>query len=168
MPLEQRHVSKQLVLPRKRGSARALPRGLSPTLLHVTPQVREHREALLPTALARQRFGTVAPLEVVPQTEHRLQRPELLVRLVAVASFEGAREPRRFPTRPARERVRSLELVPVGSHVHPKVGVAREALPAHLAEVEVLRQEFHRVQLHHVGFVVGSLREGKHVLRRGD
>jgi len=150
-------VSEQLVLPRKRGSARALPRGLSPTLLHVTPQVREHCKALLPTPLARQRFGTVAPLEVVPQTEHRLQRPELLVRLVAVASREGAREPRRLrarlATRPARERVRSLELAPVGAHVHPKVGVAREAFPAHLAEMEVLRQEFHRVQLHHLCFV---------------
>ena len=70
MPLEQRHVSQQLVLPRKRGPARALPRGLSPTLLDVAPQVRQHREALLPTPLAQQRLGTVAPLEVVPQTEH--------------------------------------------------------------------------------------------------
>lgn len=124
----------------------------------------------------------MAPLEVVPQTEHRLQRPELLVRLVTVAPLQGARKPRRLearlPTRLVGECLRGLELVPVRAHVHSQIRVAREAFPAHLAEVKVLRQQLHRVELHHVVVAVvvvevrrvqsRSLREREHVSRGGD
>lgn len=101
------------------------------------------------------------------------------MRLVTVASLQGARKPRRlqarFSTGFIRQRFRGLELVPVRAHVHSQVGVAREAFPTHLAEVKVLGQQLHGIELHHVVVVVvvrgvqrWSLRERERVFRGGD
>lgn len=154
--LEQRHVTEELGLPREAGAARAPPLGL-PAVLQMALQVRQDREALLVAAVAGVHLGAVTPLEVVLHADHRLQGPELLVRLVPVATDVRTREPSlRRPgdrrllrrRRRLREGLRRLELVAVRAHVHPQVRVALETLPADLAEMDVLGQDLHGVELH--------------------
>jgi len=153
--LKQRNVAEQLVLPRERGPARALPPALS-AVFGVALQIREHRKVLPVAPRARVHLRTVAPLEVVLQAHHRLQRPEPPVELVPVTAFERTREPHRAPCRAGfrrlRQCLRRLELVPVRAHVHAEIRVAPEAFPADLAEVDVLLEDFHGVELHDVVF----------------
>ena len=91
MAFEQSHVPKQLVLAREARAARALPPRLS-AMLEVVLQVRHNRKALLVAAITRVHLRTVASLEVVLHANDRFQRPEFLVRLVAVATVVRARE----------------------------------------------------------------------------
>lgn len=87
MPLEQGHVPEQLVLPREAGPAGALPLGVT-TVLHMAPQISQHREVLLVAPVARVHLRAVAPLEVILHADDRLERPELPVRLIPIAPAE--------------------------------------------------------------------------------
>lgn len=140
---------KKLIFPGKARPTRTLPSAF-PAVLQMALQIRHNREALLVAPVAGVHLGAVAPLEVVLHADGRLQRPELFVALVPVAAGEGAGEP--DPAGGAAgaglgKSRRGLELLTVGPHVHPEVGVPLEPLPTHLADVHMVGKQLHRVGL---------------------
>uniref|UniRef100_A0A7C9DCV7 Uncharacterized protein n=1 Tax=Opuntia streptacantha TaxID=393608 RepID=A0A7C9DCV7_OPUST len=153
-------------------------------MLLVALEIRHHREALLMAPIARVHLRTVASLEVILHANRRLQWPEFSVLLVPITSDVRTRESR-LPSSAggttARggglfrfgESLRRLELVAVGSHMHPEIGVALESLPADVAEMDVLCQELDRVYLHNlqisvVVFFFGIDRHHLHLRLRVD
>lgn len=147
-------------------------------------EIRHHREALLMAAIARVHLRTVASLEVILHADGRFQWTEISVLLVPITSDVRTRESRLPPSAGERiagagglfwlgESLGRLELVAVGSHMHPEIGVALESLPAYLAEMDVLRQELHGVDLHDleisvVVFLIGIDRHRLHIWLRVD
>jgi len=79
----------ELVLPRERSPTRALPFEI-PTMLLMSPEVREDRELLQVTPLAHVHLGAMTPLVVVLDTYHGLERLELGMILVPFAPLMGA------------------------------------------------------------------------------
>ncbi|KAF7839942.1 3,9-dihydroxypterocarpan 6A-monooxygenase-like [Senna tora] len=178
MPIKQSNVLEELILPRKRGPTRAFPLGL-PTIPQVALQIREHREILLVASIARVHLRAVASLEVILHAHDRLQRPEFLVLLVPIASFEGAREARgareiHLLLRRFRQSFWRLELISMCAHVHPQIRVAPEPFPADLAEMNVFGEQFHGVELHDLAIFhqflrkVSRRRRRRQILRVGD